>query len=467
MPARNSGRIAHGGATQPGTAAGSSAHKDFISFRDRLKRLVDSLVALRHLDEPGSMWPEKPERVEVTLESESVQVEFTVAGLSWTTGSHLVELFQGKFGGSAPLLVESAVEGYLRIAKAQEKDGSYGRLYTKDRTTLAFRQSIGRGRHEIKIETGVAEFNDHFETFVTEAARVLFPPVEKPRRQPGMDAKAWQKEFGRSFERLGCQVLRESLTTWRDVVGLEPVRQRLERAVLLPLMREGLYQKVARAVMPSAINLMPRGVLLVGPPGTGKTWSMRALAGEAGLPVVSLPCDALMTKWYGESEQRLAGIFRLCREAGRMILFIDELDALARHRQDSHETTARLVSILLAEMDGLAGSSEVVTVGSANAIESIDTAVLDRFDLTIPFDLPNADQRRCALAYYARHLAPEDVADLANRTDGWNFRRLARFAEAVVRTYVAGLDVSQLEASTPPLPQMDDYLKELEETRRN
>jgi len=133
------------------------------------------------------------------------------------------------------------------------------------------------------------------------------------------------------------------------------------------------------------LNLLPRGVLLHGPPGTGKTWSMRALAGEAGLPVVELPIDGVLTKWYGESERRLASVFRLCRQAGRMILLIDEIDALARHRRDAHEASARLVSILLMELDGLGGAGDLVLVGAANELSGIDAAVLSRFDVQIEF----------------------------------------------------------------------------------
>jgi SpoVK/Ycf46/Vps4 family AAA+-type ATPase len=324
------------------------------------------------------------------------------------------------------------------------------------------RSSVG-GCHSIRAQTNLDGFDDHFETFTTGAAELLFPPIEAPakRAESVMDPETWQLHFGTSFDELGCRVFSEAGVLWSDLVGLDRVRDRLERAILLPLLRQGLYQKIASAVMPPGRTLLPRGVLLTGPPGTGKTWSMRALAGRAGIPVVTLPCDALMTMWYGESERRLGEIFRLCRSAGRMILFIDEIDALTRRRQDSHETTARMVSILLTELDGLAGSSDTLLVGSANAVDSIDSAVLDRFDVKIEFSLPDAQQRRLALAYYARQLPPDDVADLVARMEGWSFRRIARFAESVVRAYVSGLDVSQLEASEPPLPRREDYEREL------
>jgi SpoVK/Ycf46/Vps4 family AAA+-type ATPase len=221
------------------------------------------------------------------------------------------------------------------------------------------------------------------------------------------------------------------------------------------------YQKIASHVMPHPVNVLPRGILLYGPPGCGKTWSMRVIAGEAGLPVVILPCNAVMSKWYGESENRLSAIFAQCRAAGRMILLIDELDSLATHRDKSHEATARMVTIILAEMDGLAESNQVLLVGSVNNVESIDHAVRDRFDMKIEFRSPDRDQLRSALAYYARHLSLDDIAELLPHMEGWNFRQLARFAEEVLRRYVSSLDLTSLEAAEPPLPQKEDYLAAL------
>ena len=260
---------------------------------------------------------------------------------------------------------------------------------------------------------------------------------------------------------MGCRVLRESALGWKDLVGLHHVRDRLERSVVQPLAREELYQKVAMRVMPHRVNVLPRGVLLHGPPGCSKTWSMRVIAGEAGLPVVVLPCDAVLTKWFGESENRLSSVFALCREADRMILLIDELDALARHRSESHETTARMVSILLSDMDGLAESNQVLLVGAVNDVELIDRAVLDRFDLKIEFGLPDRDQLQADLAYYAVQLSPDDCVELVERLNGWNFRKIARFAEEVVRSYVSNLDLNLLEADEPPLPRKEDYMSAL------
>jgi SpoVK/Ycf46/Vps4 family AAA+-type ATPase len=280
---------------------------------------------------------------------------------------------------------------------------------------------------------------------------------------PAEDPTAWYDKFGRSFEGAGCRVLRDHTLGWRDLTGLCHVREVLERSVFAPLARETLYRRIARRVMPQHVRVLPRGVLLYGPPGCGKTWSMRVLAAEAGLPVVVLPCDAVLSMWYGESERRLAGVFRLCRQAGRMILLVDELDALARHRRVSHEATSRLISILLTEMDGLADASETLLVGSINDLDSIDAAVLDRFDLRIEFGLPTEHEVQSALTYYAAHLPPEDIAEVAAHLRGCNYRQVSRFAEHAVRTYVAGLNLTQLEATDPPLPRKEDYLVGLQD----
>lgn len=440
-------------------SGGHTRQPEFVEFRNRIRRLVNSLVALRNLP-PGASWAPDQERVEVQLESEAVIVEFFVAQLPWETASAIMHNFQRSFAKFRPLFLDSLTATLLKLEKSREKEGSYGQVYIKERTVLTFQKGPFNAEYSVRIQTNLNDFNDHFEVFVTDAARTLLPPVENPP-QKAADLESWYKNFGPSFEKTGCRVLRESVLGWKDLTGLGPLRQRLERSVFLPLAREQLYQKVAVRVMPHRVNVLPRGVLLHGPPGCGKTWSMKVIAGEAGLPIVVLPCEAVLTKWYGESEQRLAEVFGLCRGAGRMILMIDELDALARHRSESHETTARMVSILLSEMDGLAESSEVLLVGSANNVQSIDRAVLDRFDVKIEFSLPDRGQLRAALAYYASQLSSEDVAELVERLDSWNFRKIARFAEEVVRSYVSSLDLNLLEADEPPLPRKEDYLAAL------
>jgi len=442
-------------------SSGRGGRSEFVEFRDRIKRLVESMLALRKISPPDSAWSllGSQERVDVNLESEAVIIEFFATELSWETASKIAHDFERSFARSAPIFLECRGTTNMRLRQSRQKDGSYGQLYLKENTILSFQKSFTG--YSVKVETNLDDFNDHFEVFVIDAVRTLFPPAEKSHKKVA-DLESWREEFGRSFEKMGCRVLHESSLGWKDLVGLRNLRERLERSVLRPLVREQLYQKITSHVMPHRVNVLPRGVLLFGPPGCGKTWSMRVIAGEAGLPVIVFPCDAVLTKWYGESEARLASLFGLCREAGRMILLIDELDALARRRSQSHETTARLVSILLSEMDGLADSSGVLLVGSANNLESIDSAVLDRFDLKIEFALPDGDQLHAALSYYARQLSPEDVAEIVERLDGWNFRRIARFAEEVVRTYVSSLDLNLLEASDPPLPTKQDYLATLE-----
>jgi hypothetical protein len=440
-------------------SAGAGGRPDFVSFRDRLTRLVDSLVGHRPVPPGQEDLPSSREKVTVTLESSGVSVTFELAALTWKDAFAVTDAFRRAFGRDHPLLAHDTFRG-LSFRPTELQAGAYNRFLARECAALSFSESF-LGRYLVTIGTPIQGFDMHFEVFVTEAARLLLPPVDVPRPAPA-DLEAWHREFARDFEELGCRVFREGELGWKDLVGLEAVRERLERSILLPLTRGGLYARVTRAVADGRLNLLPRGVLLHGPPGTGKTWSMRALAGEAGLPVVVLPVDAVLTKWYGESERRLAAVFRLCRQAGRMILLIDEIDALARHRRDAHEASARLVSILLTEMDGLGGAGDLVLVGAANELGSIDQAVLSRFDVRIEFALPGRAALGSVLSYYARQLAADETAELAARMEGWSFRRVARFAQDVVRSYVAALDLTRLEASSPPLPRMEDYLSALE-----
>ncbi len=196
------------------------------------------------------------------LESEAVTVEFFVAELSWKTTNGLVSRFQDTFSKFAPMFLDAAGAGTLKINKSGEKEGSFRTLYSKEDTTLTLQTDLLHAGYLIRIQTTLNDFDDHFEVFVTDAARAVFPATEKPAR---------------------------------------------------------------------------------------------------------------------------------------------------KHTK-------------------------------------------------IEFRPPDRDQLQAALAYYAKQLSAGDVAEIAANFDGWNFRQVARFAENVLRRYVASLDLTQLEARDPPLPAKADYL---------
>lgn len=433
---------------------------DFVAFKKRIIRLVKTLLELRANEQETGIFlsPNIKERVEINLESEGVKVEFYInEQIVWEKAAEITALFQDKFSvGLSPLFLK-ANNYEMLMENCKQVEGSLKTLYRSEKTNLKFSKN-SFDLDSIAIWTNLDKFNDHFEVFVTEVAKLIFPkkPKKEKKRESG---KSWYKEYGVDFERLGCVVMNKKILSWEDMIGLEDIKDRLKKSIFIPLKREKLYQKIASQVLPHKVSILPRGLLLYGPPGCGKTWSMKIMGSEAGLPVVIFPCNAMLTKWYGESENRLTGLFNLCKESGKMILMIDELDSLAKHRNESYETTSRLVSILLSEMDGIGERGDILIVGSVNDLKLIDKAVLDRFELKIEFPNPDFNQIKKVFSYYARHLKENDVSEIARKLTGWNFRKIARFCEDVIRSYVSNLDLTQLEAPNPPLPQKEDYLK--------
>lgn len=140
----------------------------------------------------------------------------------------------------------------------------------------------------------------------------------------------------------------------------------------------------------------PRGVLMYGPPGTGKTLLARCLAREAGARFIHMRATDVTSKWYGEAEKRLQAAFDVARKQAPAVIFFDEIDAIARNREDSHEATHRVVSTLLENMDGLEESKGVVVIAATNRPESVDSALTrpGRFDRLVEVPLPDAAGRR-------------------------------------------------------------------------
>jgi transitional endoplasmic reticulum ATPase len=205
------------------------------------------------------------------------------------------------------------------------------------------------------------------------------------------------------------------------VANLSEVKQRLTEAVIWPITDPGRFARVG--IDP------PRGLILSGPPGTGKTFVVRAVAHESGAAFFPVKGAELLDKFVGESERGVREIFARARAAAPSILFFDELDALAPVRgRSTTSVTDSVVAALLTEMDGISSRGDVVVIGATNRIDLIDPALLraGRLETHLELGLPDREARRAMLAITdVRFAADVDLAAIAVATDGMSFADIA------------------------------------------
>ncbi len=242
--------------------------------------------------------------------------------------------------------------------------------------------------------------------------------------------------------------------SYEDIGGLKDELQRLRETIELPLRHPELFQKLG--IEP------PKGVLLYGPPGTGKTLIAKAVASESGAHFISIAGPEVISKYYGESEQRLREVFEEARENAPSIIFIDELDSIAPRREEvTGEVERRVVAQLLTMMDGLEERGQVVVIGATNRVDAIDAALRrpGRFDREIEIGVPSEVDRIEILKIHTRGMPLADdvrIEVLAQQTHGFVGADLAALArEAAIRALRRYLPDLDLDAEEVPAEVLD------------
>lgn len=187
------------------------------------------------------------------------------------------------------------------------------------------------------------------------------------------------------------------------------MKRDIEDTVLLALTHAHVYDQITQSTRMKNESNRPKCVLFEGPPGCGKTTSAKIIAQQVNIPLVYMPLEAIMSKFYGESETKLAEIFEAAQAMEKCILFIDEVDSLATSREGGiHEATRRILSTLLRKIDSFESEGgEVLVVCATNRKKDLDPALLSRLDLAVRFELPDAKTRSLIFQRYAKQLTEE------------------------------------------------------------
>ncbi|WJX22854.1 hypothetical protein P8452_12125 [Trifolium repens] len=464
------------------TAYADEANEDVQEIAKKERQRIQDLLTTKGIQQ-GS-YP----RFNVAVKGQKVSIKFQiprgceVSQLIANLTAHLGLKSEGHGSGSDMMLRawDSTVAWQLTLThpskqkhiQQNEPSSTDTNANDRDLCILIFHSLIGSDKVEIEfMKQGnlSAEELDAFVSILQLAGNKLVErnPLEKKPREETEQAPSVEKSIS-SLEAMGVRTygLKEPMgisngdISWDIIAGYEHQKRVIEDTVLLALRSPEVYDDIARGTRHKFESNRPRAVLFEGPPGTGKTSCARVIANQAGVPLLYVPLEVVMSEFYGKSERLLGKVFSLANDLPNgAIIFLDEIDSFAAARDnDMHEATRRMLSVLLRQIDGFEQDKKVVVIAATNRKEDLDPALISRFDTMIAFGLPDHHNRQEIASKYAKHLSKAELDELATVTEDMAGRDIRDVCLQAERSWASKIIRGQVskddeQANLPPLQE--------------
>ncbi|KAF1331999.1 Aaa-type atpase family protein, partial [Globisporangium splendens] len=348
---------------------------------------------------------------------------------------------------------------FVRDKSMQPNQGATFVFYKDEYLTGSEVNAIVEAYKEIYSYPHVHAFFRHD---MSQSRRKILADRSGPRRSDTNNPVATKDEATQQLQQLGIDVFEvaegENTVNWDSLAGYDRVKLEIEDTVVLALQNPELYEDIARKTRCRYESNRPRAVLFEGPPGTGKTLSARIIAQQAGIPMIHIPIESVVSKWYGDSEKKMSAIFDACEKLDGAIIFIDEIDALAGDRSGGqmHEASRRILSVLLQKVEGFSSAKKTTVICATNRKQDLDSALISRFDLCIRYDLPDEATRQAVFGRYAKQLSSKDLHQLALISSGFSCRDIKEICEYAERKWASKVLKKE---ETEEVPTLQAYME--------
>ncbi|KPZ75371.1 AAA family ATPase [Leptospira kirschneri serovar Mozdok] len=375
----------------------------------------------------------------ITSEKKDLKIEFTVTSISKAA---LLDCFQILKNHIENLRIHTFEPGYYCIQALNENLFETKNLLD----TIRFRFYSGRTKNRVEI-TKKGDFTRE-ELF---AILGLFQFLKSEKNIETAKPEELLASLGvEVFHPANAEKNGKSIS-FDQIAGYEGVKQQILESIILPLKNPEILTELSKLTRKFPSDTRPRAVLFEGDPGVGKTTMARVVSYMTGLPLIYVPVESIMSKYYGESAQNMAYVFDAAALFPGCLIFLDEIDSLAGNREEGmFEATRKILSVLLRKIDGFTSQRNSVTIGATNRKQDLDHALLSRFDRTIYFPLPDLEERSKILETYAIHLSKTERMRISEGLIGHSGRTIRDFCDLIERKWASYLIEKGLKPVPPP-----------------